>query len=380
VVLYDPSLPNTASCASAITYIDAGGQLLYRGYPVEDLARRSTFLDTAFLLLRGEFPDVTASEAWRRSIADAMHLPGSVQGVVDAFPAGASPMAVLQAAIAALAAGSVQRGGRKELEGRLQDGALLLGTTAGVVALLRRRERGEECPPPDRGVDFVANFASMAGLEDTAGGTRTVRALEVLFILHADLEQNCSATVARAIASTGADTFAAASGAVGALAGPLHGGACEQVVRMLEEIGTPEAVGAVIREVEEGKRILMGFGHRVFRTADPRAVVLREIAAGFPAIATLWDIAVELERQASASSYFIDKGIWPNIDLYSGMVERAAGFTPPFFPVLFAVGRMAGWAAQIGEQLDDPEQRILWPRQVYRGRPRREYLSTTPEE
>ncbi len=380
LMTYDPAFQNTAACRSRITYIDGDrGILRYRGYPIEQLAEHSTYLETASLLLTGELPTPADLDAWTADIADHAALPPSLHRILTGFDADAHPMGMFLAGVAALSTSypDAKRVGDERSRG-LQI-RRLIGQTATIAAALFRHRTGQPVVAPDRRLSYPGNFLHM--LFDRPGGPAPSpifeRALDILFILHADHEQNCSTNAMRSIGSSQADPYAALAGAAAALYGPLHGGANEAVVRMLEEIGTADQVPAFITRVKRGELRLMGFGHRVYKSYDPRARIIKQTADRvFAAVgrSPLLDVAVELERIALNDEYFVNRKLYPNVDFYSGLIYQAMGFPVTMFPVLFAIPRTAGWLAQWDELIRDAEQKIARPRQVYMGAGRRDYV------
>jgi len=380
---YDPGLMNTATCRSAITYIDGDrGILRYRGYPIEQLAEGATFLEVAWLLRHGELPSQDEYEGWVRQITAEAEVPGPVRTLLGSFGPHAHPMTMLTAAVAALASFDPRAREVGEPEAREQAIVRLLAQVPTVAALIARQRRGLPPAAPRAERSYVERFLALAlGAGDGRAAAPPVftRALEALFILHADHEQNCSTNAVRAVGSSHADPYAAVAAGIAALSGPLHGGANEQVLRMITEIGHPKHVPAFVEEVKRGRsQRLMGFGHRVYKSYDPRARLVKRLAhqvfAEVGADRDL-DIALELERIALSDEYFIARKLYPNVDFYTGLIYRSMGFATDYFTVLFAVARVAGWLAQWEEMLLDPEQKIVRPRQLYVGPREREYRS-----
>jgi citrate synthase len=380
LMTYDPAFQNTAACRSRITYIDGDrGILRYRGYPIDQLAEHSSYLETAYLLLVGELPTPPDLVDWTREIAEQAALPASIHRILTGFDPDAHPMGIFLAAVAALSTSypDAKRVGDEQARG-LQI-RRLIGQTATIAAAIFRHRAGQPAVPPDPRLGFSANFLHMlSGQPGSAAPNPVVeRALDILFILHADHEQNCSTNAMRSIGSSQADPYAAVAGAAAALYGPLHGGANEAVVRMLQEIGTIDRVPAFITRVKRGDLRLMGFGHRVYKSYDPRARIIKQTADQvFEASgrSPLLDVALELERIALSDDYFVSRKLYPNVDFYSGLIYQALGFPPTMFPGLFAIPRTAGWLAQWDEQARDPEQKIARPRQIYLGAERRDYV------
>ena len=375
---YDPAFKNTAACISRITYIDGDrGILRYRGYPIEELAGTASYLDTAWLLLHGELPTPAESERFRADIAALQAVGPPLPQLLDGFAADAHPMAMFIALLAGLGATHPEAKAVRDPAERAVQIRRLIAAAPTLAAMTYRHGRGLAPVAPDSDLGFAENFLNMVfGGEGSGFEAHPVltRAMEVLFVLHADHEQNCSTSAMRGVGSSDADPYSAAAAASAALYGPLHGGANEAVLRMLTEIGSRERVPAFLREVKAGGRRLMGFGHRVYKSYDPRATIIKrtayevfEVTGRNPKI----DIALELERIALREDYFLKRRLYPNVDFYSGIIYEALGFPPALFTVLFAVPRMSGWLAQWQEMLDDPEQKIARPKQIYLGEPER---------
>jgi len=371
---YDPAFMNTASCRSAITYIDGErGILRYRGYPVDELADSVSFLDVAYLLLRGELPGKEESAAWADEITHHTYVHENVKKFIDGFHHDAHPMGILVSAIAAL---STFYPGAKDIsnpEDRHLQAVRLIAKIPTLAAFAYRHALGLPYNYPDGELSYTGNLLSMFWkMTEPRYHPDPVlsRALDVLFILHADHEQNCSTSAMRGVGSSRVDPFSAAAAAAAALYGPLHGGANEQVLRMLRDIGSVDNIPAYIDRVKGGELRLMGFGHRVYKNFDPRATIIKAIAGQVFEVTgpnRLLDIALELERIALADEYFVSHQLYPNVDFYSGIIYQAMDFPVEMFPVLFAIGRMPGWLAQWEEGILDPEQRISRPRQLYVG-------------
>jgi len=381
LLTYDPALGNTAAVRSRITFIDGDrGVLRHRGYPIEQLAEQSSFLETAFLLLHGELPTASELEAWTRDLHAHRLPPERLDRLFDGFSPDAHPMGVMISAWGALstyypdARNIFDEASRRQQILRILAQAPVLAAAASRV----RRGLGPARPPDDLG--FVGGFLAMLfGDEGSPYRPDPVleRALDVLFVLHADHEQNCSAFAMRAVGSSHADPFSACAAATAALFGPLHGGANEAVLKMLTEIGDVGHVPAFIERVKGGDTRLMGFGHRVYKSYDPRAAIIKRTADavfGVTGKNPLLEIAMELERIALQDDYFISRRLYPNVDFYSGLIYQAMGFTSEMFPVLFGVARTSGWLAQWDEMLRDPDTRIVRPRQVYEGPAARDYV------
>jgi citrate synthase len=374
LVSYDPAFLNTASCRSAITYIDGDkGILRYRGYPIQELAEGSSFLEVAWLLLNGELPDERQLADWRDEITHHTLLHENIKKFIDGFHHDAHPMGILVSTIGALSTFYPDAKDIRDAASRHKQIVRLIAKTATVAAFAYRHDRGLPYAYPDNELSYAGNFLNMMWrVTELRYQPDPVleHALDVLFILHADHEQNCSANAMRAVGSSHADPFSAAAAAVAALYGPLHGGANEQVLRMLTEIGSVDRVPAYVERVKAGEMRLMGFGHRVYKNYDPRARIIKQVAEDVfkvTGLNPLLEIAVELERVALEDDYFVSHRLYPNVDFYSGIIYQALGFPVQMFPVLFAIGRMPGWLAQWQEGLLDPEQKIARPRQVYVG-------------
>jgi citrate synthase len=371
---YDPAFQNTANCRSAITFIDGEkGILRYRGYPIEELAERASFLDVAWLLMRGELPSKEQSTGWADEITRHTYVHENVKKFIDGFHHDAHPMGILVSTIAAL---STFYPGAKAIfdpERRHEQVVRLIAKMPTLAAFAYRHAMGLPYAYPDGELSYAGNFLNMMWRMTEPRyhpDPILTRALDVLFILHADHEQNCSTSTMRVIGSSHSDPYSAAAGAAAALYGPLHGGANEQVLRMLNDIGSVDNIPAYIERVKRGEIRLMGFGHRVYKNFDPRATMIKSIADQVFQVTgrnRLLDIALELEHIALADEYFVSHRLYPNVDFYSGIIYQAMGFPVEMFPVLFAIGRMPGWLAQWEEGILDPEQRISRPRQIYVG-------------
>jgi citrate synthase len=378
---YDPAYMNTASTASRITYIDGDkGILEYRGYPIEQLAERSTYLETAYLLLFGDLPTASQLEGWEQEITRHTFLHENAKHLMEAFRYDAHPMGMFISTMAALSTYYPEATNVQDSPTRLVQIVRLMAKAPTIAAYSYRHNRGLPYVYPDNSLSYTANFLSMMfrmGEKEYTPNPVLERALDVLFILHADHEQNCSTSTMRTIGSALADPYVSTAGAAAALYGPLHGGANEAVLRMLTEIGKQERIPAFIERVKRGEGRLMGFGHRVYKNYDPRARIIKRIADQvFEAMGPnpLLDIALEMERIALADEYFISRKLYPNVDFYSGLIYQAMGLPVGFYPVLFAIPRVSGWLAQWLELLGDPEQKIARPRQVWLGADRRDYL------
>ncbi len=380
---YDPAFMNTASCRSAITYIDGDkGILRYRGYPIEQLAEKASFLEVAWLLRHGELPNQKEYDGFVHDITYHTYVHENIRNFLQGFRYDAHPMSMLQSSIAALSSFYPEARGIFNPEQRNIAVIRLLAKTPTIAAFSYRHSKGLPVVYPDNSLSYVENFLSMINrmTEPRYDANPTfVRALEVLFILHADHEQNCSTSAVRVVGSSHVDPFSAVSAGVAALFGPLHGGANEQVLRMIEEIGTIQNVPAFIETVKSGSGKLMGFGHRVYKSYDPRAKIVKHLADSVFKITGVdrgLEIALELERIALQDDYFVSRKLYPNVDFYTGLIYRSMGFPTEFFTVLFAIARMAGWLSQWEEMLLDKEQKIARPRQIYIGHGERQFEQT----
>jgi citrate synthase len=372
---YDPAFMNTASCRSAITFIDGDrGVLRYRGYPIEELAGRTSFLDVAYLLLRGELPGKEDSAAWADEVTQHTFVHENIKKFIDGFHHDAHPMGILVSTIAALSTFYLGAKTINDTDLRHQQLVRLIAKMPTLAAFAYRHAMGLPYAYPDDELSYTGNFLNMMWrMTEPRYHPDPVlsHALDVLFTLHADHEQNCSASAMRVVGSSLTDPYSAAAAAAAALYGPLHGGANEQVLKMLRSIGSTDYIPGYIARVKSGEVRLMGFGHRVYKNFDPRATIIKSVAEqvfGVTGRNPLLDIALELERIALADEYFISHQLYPNVDFYSGIIYQAMGFPVEMFPVLFAIGRMPGWLAQWEEGLRDPEQKISRPRQIYAGR------------
>jgi citrate synthase len=374
VMGYDPAFTNTASCKSRITFIDGDrGILRYRGYPIEELAEHSNYLETAYLIVKGELPDVKRFEMWRHNIVVHTFVHENIKMFMDGFRYDAHPMGMLLSTIGALSTFYPDAKHVDDLESRRLQTRRLIGKLPTLAAFAYRRTRGLPYVYPDNELSYTGNFLQMLfkiGERVYQPNPVLERALDVLFILHADHEQNCSTNAVRCVGSSRVDPYSAVAAGVAALYGPLHGGANEAVIRMLEEIGSVDRVPAAIKDFKEGKGRLMGFGHRVYRNYDPRGKIIKRLAYEVFEVTgknPLIDIALELERIALQDDYFVSRKLYPNVDFYSGIIYQAMGFPVTMFPVLFAIPRVSGWLAQWAEMVRDPEQKISRPRQLYLG-------------
>lgn len=380
---YDPGYINTAACTSRIGYVDgANGILRYRGYPIEQLAQSCSFTEVAYLLLKGDLPTRRELEAWDRSILSRAAVPDSVKRIIDAFPSDSHPMGILVSAVAALSAHYPEGKDIGSRSNRRRQQLRLLGKMVTICAYIYRKTHSLGFPDPVSGLSYAGNFIHMlwAGTssERTGRDARTLaRAIDKLLVLHAEHEQNCSTSAMRHVASSNADPYASAAAAIAALSGPMHGGANEAVLVMLDEIADAANIPGFMRQVKAGNRRLMGFGHRVYKHYDPRARIIREIASEVFSVTgrnPKIDLAMQLESIALEDEYFIRRRLYPNVDFYSGIIYEAMGFPSDMFTVLFALGRMAGWLAHWDEFMQDPERRIVRPRQIYSGPEKRDLV------
>src|SRR5205085_296185 len=381
---YDPAFMNTASCRSAITFIDGDkGILRYRGYPIEQLAESATFLEVAWLLRNGELPAQKEYDRWVHDITYHTYVHENIKRFLEGFRYDAHPMSMLCSSVAALSSFYPEAKNIHDPEQRNISIIRLLAKLPTLAAFCYRHIKGLPFIYPDNDLSYVENFLSMVARMSEPkyeANPVFVKALEVLFILHADHEQNCSTSAVRAVGSSQVDPFSAIAAGVAALYGPLHGGANEQVLRMINEIGHPKNVPAFIEEVKGGKGSrLMGFGHRVYKSYDPRAKIVKQLADEvFKVVGVDKDleIALKLEEAALNDDYFVSRKLYPNVDFYTGLIYRSMSFPTDFFTVLFAVARTAGWLAQWEEMLNDKEQKIARPRQIYVCPPERAYKGT----
>ncbi|MDO8431534.1 MAG: citrate synthase [Candidatus Binatus sp.] len=379
---YDPAFTNTASCKSRITYIDGDkGILRYRGYPIEELAEKSNYLETAYLIVKGELPDRDHYGRWENNIKIHTMVHENIKKFMEGYRYDAHPMGMLVGTVGALSTFYLDAKDIHDLESRRLQTRRLIGKIPTLAAFAYRHTKGLPYVYPDNELSYTGNLLSMLfKMTELRYKPNPVleRALDVLFILHADHEQNCSTNAMRSVGSSQPDPYAAAAAAIAALYGPLHGGANEAAIRMLMDIGSVSAIPDMIKKVKNGDRRLMGFGHRVYKNYDPRAKILKEMAAQVFEVTgrnPLIDIAIELERIALQDDYFISHKLYPNVDFYSGIIYQAMGFPMDMFPVLFAIPRTSGWMAQWAEMVRDPEQKIARPRQVYIGEQMRHYTA-----
>jgi citrate synthase len=378
---YDPAFTNTASTISRITEIDGDrGILRYRGYPIEELAERSNYLEVAHLLLHGELPTLDQMDGWVWQITHHTWVHENIKKFMDGFHHDAHPMGMLISTVAALSTFYPEARDASDPETRRLQIIRLIAKMPTLAAFAFRHSLGLPYAYPDNELSYTGNFLNMLfkTTEVKYQPNRTIeRALEVLFILHADHEQNCSTNAVRSVGSSQVDPYSALAGGVAALYGPLHGGANEEVLRMLRSVGSKDRIPEFIRQVKEGKAKLMGFGYRVYKNYDPRARIIKRMADEVFEVtrpSELLPIALELERIALEDDYFVSRKLYPNVDFYSGLIYQAIGFPVEMFPVLFAIPRTSGWLAQWQEMRGDPEQKIARPRQLYLGPGRRGYL------
>ena len=388
LMTYDPGYMNTASCRSRITFIDGdAGILRYRGYPIEELAEKSSYLEVAYLLWTGELPTVEGLERWKHGVRYHTMIHESIKKFLDGFRHDAHPMGILVSTVAALATFYPEAKNIEDPETRRIQFYRLISKMPTLAAFAYRHSVGMPYVYPDNSLGYAENFLNMMfhGREpvgslnpDSHHSPVLARALDVLFMLHADHEQNCSTSSMRMVSSAFTDPYTSVAAAAAALYGPLHGGANEAVLRMLREIGHVQNIPTFVAAVKRGERKLMGFGHRVYKSYDPRAKVIKywadrvfEVTGHNPLI----DIALKLEEIALADDYFIRRKLYPNVDFYSGIIYEAMGFPTDMFPVLFAIPRTAGWLAQWRESLEDPDLKIARPRQIYLGPEQRSYVA-----
>ena len=379
LMTYDPALMNTASTKSAITFVDGDkGILEYRGYPVEQLAERSNFLEVAYLILFGELPNKEQLAAWTYDITHHTFVHENIKTLMQAFRYDAHPMGMFISIVAALSTFYPDANKVSDADNRLAQIKRLIAKVPTIAAFTYRHNRGLRYIHPVNDLSYTGNFLHMMFKMTDAKYTPNPaleRALDVLFILHADHEQNCSTNAMRAIGSSCVDPYSAMAGAAAALYGPLHGGANEEVLKMLSRIDDTRNIPEFIQRVKNGEGKLMGFGHRVYKNYDPRARIIKRVADEVFEVTgrnRLLDIALELERIALEDEYFISRKLYPNVDFYSGIIYQAMGLPEAMFPVMFAIPRTVGWLAQWQEMITDLEQKIARPRQIFVGQPRRE--------
>ena len=381
LMTYDPAFMNTASCRSAITYIDGDkGILRYRGYPIDVLAEHCTYLEVAYLLLFGELPNASELKSWVHDITHHTMLHETTKKFMEGFRDNAHPMAMLVSTVAALSTVYPDSKNIHDPAIRLLQIKRLIGKMPSIAAMSYRHISGLPYIYPDNDFTYTENFMNMLWkmVEPKYVANPVIaRALDILFVLHADHEQNCSTNAMRAVGSSHSDPYLATASAAAALSGPLHGGANEEVLHMLDEIGSKDNVPAYIKKIKEGKGRLMGFGHRVYKNYDPRAKIIKWAADRVFEVTgrnAKLEIALELERIALEDDYFVSRKLYPNVDFYSGIMYQAMGFKPEMFTVLFAIPRTIGWLSQWQEMLTDPEQKIARPRQVWIGHDTREFM------
>ena len=381
LMTYDPAFMNTASCQSAITFIDGDkGILRYRGYPIEQLAEKCSFLEVAYLVLFGELPTAAELKDWVANITYHTMLHENTKKFLEGFRHDAHPMGMFISTVAALSTIYPEARNVHDPEVRKLQIYRLIGKVPTIAAYTYRHSLGYPYVYPDNDLSYTENFMNMLWKmvePKYSANPALARALDILFILHADHEQNCSANAMRAVGSSQADPFVSVAAAAAALSGPLHGGANEEVLKMLDEIGSKDRIPAYIEHVKAGKGKLMGFGHRIYKNYDPRARIIKwaadqvfEVTGRNPKL----EIALELERIALEDEYFIKRKLYPNVDFYSGIIYQAMGFKPEIFTVLFAIPRTVGWLAQWQEMLEDPEQKIARPRQIFTGHDVRDFV------
>ncbi len=381
LMTYDPAFMNTASCRSSITYIDGDrGILRYRGYPIEVLAERCTFLEVAYLLLFGELPAAPELKSWVHDITHHTMLHESIKKFMEGFRYDSHPMGMFVSTVAALSSVYPEARDIHDPKNRMHQIVRLIGKVPSIAAFSYRHNVGFPYVYPDNDLSYTENFMNMLWkmVEPKYVANPVMsRALDILFILHADHEQNCGTNAMRSVGSAQTDPYLSLASAASALAGPLHGGANEEVLKMLDEIGSKEHVPAYIKRVKDGEVKLMGFGHRIYKNYDPRAKIIKwsseqvfEVTGRNPKL----DIALELERIALEDDYFVKRKLYPNVDFYSGIMYQAMGFPPSMFTVLFAIARTVGWLAQWQELVTDPEQKIARPRQIYTGYDERAFV------
>ena len=378
---YDPGFVNTASCRSAVTYIDGdAGILEYRGYPIEQLAEHSTFLEVSYLLLNGELPTAEELQAWTHQVTTHTFLHENIKEFIQGFRYDAHPMGMLMASVSALSTFYPGASDISDSESRELQIVRLIAKMPTLGAFAFRNRLGKPYVYPDNRLSYVENFLAMLfkmSEPEYAADPRLVKALDILFILHADHEQNCSTNSVRSVGSSRVDPYSAVAAGIGALYGPLHGGANEAVLKMLRRIGSTDNIPGFIEGVKNGKEKLMGFGHRVYKNFDPRATVIKKACDDVfevTGVNPLLKIAQELERIALADDYFVSRKLYPNVDFYSGLIYEALEFPPEMFTVLFAIGRTPGWLAQWSEMVTDPDQKIARPKQIYTGQRSRDFV------
>jgi citrate synthase len=381
LVSYDPGFMNTASCQSKITYIDGDrGILRYRGYPIEQIAEKSTYLETAYLILYGELPTQSQLDDWSHNITFHSIIHENIKKLIDGFHHDAHPMGILVSTVGALSTFYPDAKKIFDVKSRREQTYRLISKMPTLAAFAYRHSLGLPYSYPDNDLSYTGNFLNMLfKMTELKYKPNPVleRALDILFILHADHEQNCSTNAMRGVGSSQSDPYSSVAAAAAALYGPLHGGANEAVLRMLMEIGSKDKVPEFIKKVKGGEGRLMGFGHRVYKNYDPRAKIIKQVADEVFEVKgrnPLLDIALELERIALEDGYFIKRKLYPNVDFYSGLIYQSMGLPMDMFPVLFAIPRTSGWIAQWEEMLTDQDQKLARPKQVYLGAPERDYV------
>ncbi len=381
LMTYDPAFMNTAACRSAITYIDGDkGILRYRGYPIEQIADKASFLEVAYLLAEGELPNAAQLKKWTNDITYHTYAHTNIIKFLEGFRYDAHPMGMLLGAIGALSTFYPDAKDIEDPANRYIQRVRLMAKMPTIAAFAFRHARGLPYEFPRNDLDYIGNYVNMMFSIGGKHEPKPVlqRALEILLILHADHEQNCSTSAVRAVGSSHVDPFSAVSAGIAALYGPLHGGANEAVLEMLAEIGDKKNIPAFIEKVKQGEGRLMGFGHRVYKSYDPRAKLIKQVADSVfqqTGLNPKLEIALELEQIALKDEYFIKRKLYPNVDFYSGLIYQAMGYPTDYFTVLFAVGRLPGWLAQWEEMLMDKEQKIARPRQIYTGAPERPFVA-----
>jgi citrate synthase len=382
LMTYDPAFTNTASCRSAITYLDGeNGVLEYRGYPIEQLAEHSTYIEVAYLLVHGELPTAQQLDEWTHLITIHTFVHENVKEFVGGFRHDAHPMGMLLGSVGALSTFYKDANQIQDPDNRMIQTVRLIAKMPTLAAFAYRHTMGQPYVYPDNDLQYPGNFLNMMYKMTELKyepDPRLERALDILFILHADHEQNCSTNAVRAVGSSQVDPYSAVAAGVAALYGPLHGGANEAVLRMLKRIGTKENIPDFMQGVKDGNEKLMGFGHRVYKNFDPRATIIKKACNDVfevTGVNPLLDIALEVEKIALEDEYFIKRKLYPNVDFYSGLIYEALGLPMDMFPVMFAIPRTAGWIAQWLEMVQDSEQKIARPRQIYTGERTREYVA-----
>ena len=381
MMAYDPAFTNTALCYSKITFIDGDkGILQYRGYPIEELAERSTYLETAYLLLHGELPNKSQLQEWTSQVSQNLQVNEGIKKLLDGFQGDAHPMGVLISMLGAMSTYYPEAKHIFDEPTRKRQILRLIGQMPTLAAFSYRHSLGLPYAQPDAELSYPGNFLNMLFKKTEAKykpNPVLERALDILFILHADHEQNCSANAMRCVGSSQVDPYSAAAAATAALYGPLHGGANEEVLRMLMDIGSVANIPSYIKRVKDGEKKLMGFGHRIYKNYDPRARIIKKIADQVFEVMgrnPLLDIALEVERIALQDDYFVKRKLYPNVDFYTGLIYQSMGFPVTVFPVLFAIARTSGWLAQWQEMLLDNEQKIARPRQIFVGHAKRAFV------